>query len=70
MAFFASSLLITLCCFLLHRVREPNSAGLSEVVGAMRNVRTMASLFGLSFLVNQVFIRPAVRRPAPPPNAG
>jgi hypothetical protein len=36
----------------------------------MRNVRTMASLFGLSFLVNQVFIRPAVRRPAPPPNAG
>ena len=66
-AFLGSAVLISLCCLLLYRVREPNSAALSEVVGAMRNVRTVASLFGLSFLVNQVFIRPAARQRAEPP---
>jgi MFS family permease len=69
LAFFASAILITLCCFLLHRVREPNSDGLSEVVGAMRNVRTVASLFGLSFLVNQVFIRAPGRGASRPAKA-
>ncbi len=68
-AFFVSAILITLCCLLLHRVREPNSAGLTEVVGAMRNVRTVASLFGLSFLVNQVFIRAPGGGAAGPPKA-
>jgi hypothetical protein len=35
----------------------------------MRNVRTVASLFGLTFLVNQVFYRtllPAPRKPRDP----
>ncbi len=47
-------------------VREANSASVTDVVGAMRNVRTVASLFGLTFLVNQVFYRSGAR-PSPPP---
>jgi len=47
---------------ILRRVREENAARVGEVVGAMRNVRTVTALFGLSFLVNQVFYRKAGRR--------
>lgn len=42
--------------FLL-RIREPAASPLTQVVGAMRNVRTLASLSGLSFLSNYVFYR-------------
>ncbi len=56
-AFVVSSLLVAATCFLLRRVHEPNSADVTEVMGAMRSVRTVASLFGLTFLVNQVFFR-------------
>jgi MFS family permease len=48
--------------FLLLRVREPAAQPLTNVVGAMRNIRTLSGIFGLSFLVNYVFYRPA-RRP-------
>ena len=65
-AFVATPVLMTLCCLLLRPVRESNSASVTDVVGAMRNVRTVASLFGLTFLVNQVFHRPG-SRPSPPP---
>jgi|GEM_PF-186336 len=47
---------------ILRRVREENASRVGEVVGAMRNVRTVAALFGLSFFVNQVFYRKAGRR--------
>jgi len=47
---------------ILRSVREENAVRLGEVVGAMRNVRTVTALFGLSFLVNQVFYRKAGRR--------
>ncbi len=56
-AFIVTPVLMTLCCLLLRPVREPNSASVTEVVGAFRNVRTVASLFGLTFFVNQVFYR-------------
>jgi predicted MFS family arabinose efflux permease len=46
---------------LLLRVREPAAQPLTNVVGAMRNIRTLSGIFGLSFLVNYVFYRP--RRP-------
>ena len=68
-AFLITPVLFFLCCLLLRRVREQNSARLTVVVDAMRNVRTVASLFGLSFLVNQVFYRPGSRTPNPPPSS-
>lgn len=61
-AFIISPLIVALSCLLLRRVREANAAGVTEVMGAMRNVRTVASLFGLTFLVNQVFFRTAEGR--------
>ena len=42
--------------FLLLRVREPDASAFSTVVGAMRNIRTLGGVLGLSFLVNQVFV--------------
>jgi MFS family permease len=44
--------------FLLLRVREPDASPFSSVVGAMRNIRTLGGVLGLSFLVNYTFIRP------------
>jgi len=41
---------------LLLRVREPDASPLSELMGSMLNVRTLAGVLGLSFLVNQVFV--------------
>jgi len=67
-AFVVTPILFFLCCLLLRRVREQNSARVTAVVDAMRTVRTVAALFGLSFLVNQVFYRPGSRNVPPPPN--
>lgn len=44
-------------CLLLRRLNEEKASQLTDVVDAMRNVRTLASLFGLSFFVNQIFYR-------------
>lgn len=44
-------------CLLLRKLNEEKASQLTDVVDAMRNVRTLASLFGLSFLVNQMFYR-------------
>jgi len=41
--------------FLLLRVHEPAASPFSRVVGAMRNIRTLGGVLGLSFLVNHVF---------------
>jgi MFS family permease len=41
--------------FLLLRVREPAASPFAAVVGAMRNIRTLGGVLGLSFLVNHVF---------------
>jgi len=43
--------------FLLFRVHEPAASPLSVVVGAMRNVRTLGGVLGLSFLTNYMFLR-------------
>lgn len=48
-------------CLLLLKVHEPRAMSLTSVVGAMRNVRTLAGVLGLGFLVNYVFYRPAKR---------
>jgi MFS family permease len=50
--------------WLLLKIREPAAAPLTHVVGAMRNVRTLAALSGLSFLTSHVFYR-TVKSPLP-----
>ncbi len=49
--------------WLLLRIREPAASPLTQVVGAMSNVRTLASLSGLSFLSNYTFYRNPTKRP-------
>ena len=51
--------------FLLLRVREPAASPFSTVVGAMRNIRTLGGVLGLSFLVNYVFVDKAPGTKAP-----
>lgn len=46
----------------LLRIREPSASSLTNVVGAMRNIRTLSGIFGLSFLTNYVFYRPQPKR--------
>ena len=49
-------------CALLLSVHEPQASPLTMVFGAMRNVRTLSGVLGLSFLVNYVFYRPPQKR--------
>lgn len=44
-------------CALLLRVHEPQASSLTMVVGAMRNIRTLSGVLGLSFLTNYVFFK-------------
>jgi MFS family permease len=53
------ALAILACLVLLSRVREPQSGELTTVFGAMRNVRTLGSIFGLTYVVNFVFVKNA-----------
>jgi MFS family permease len=55
--FLLQPLLALLGCTLLLRVPEPRASSLTMVFGAMRNIRTLSGVFGLSFLVNYVFYR-------------
>lgn len=55
--FAVQPVLALLACFLLVRVQEPRASSLTMVFGAMRNIRTLSGVFGLSFLVNYVFYR-------------
>lgn len=60
-----------LSCLLLTRVHERAASSLSTVVGAMRNIRTLGGVFGLSILVDYVFVkpqRPSARLPRGPKN--
>ncbi|MBI5692699.1 MAG: MFS transporter [Verrucomicrobia bacterium] len=55
--FLLQPVLALLGCTLLLRVQEPRASSLTMVFGAMRNIRTLSGVFGLSFLVNYVFYR-------------
>lgn len=55
--FLLQPVLALLGSMLLLRVHEPRASSLTMVFGAMRNVRTLSGVFGLSFLVNYVFYR-------------
>jgi Na+/melibiose symporter-like transporter len=58
-AFLAQPLLAIVAGWLLLRIREPAATPLTHVVGAMSNVRTLASLSGVSFLSQYLFYRRA-----------
>jgi len=55
MCFMVQPIVALAGAFLLLRVREPAASPFSRVVGAMRNIRTLGGVLGLSFLVNYVF---------------
>ncbi len=55
--FLAQPLLAIIAGWLLLTIREPAASSLTHVVGAMSNVRTLASLSGLSFLSQYLFYR-------------
>jgi MFS family permease len=42
---------------LLLRVQEPQASSLTMVFGAMRNIRTLSGVLGLSFLTNYIFFK-------------
>lgn len=55
--FWVQPILALLACILLMRVHERAASPLSSVVGAMRNIRTLGSVFGMSVLVDYVFVK-------------
>jgi hypothetical protein len=55
--FLVQPVLALVGAMLLLRVHEPRASSLTMVFGAMRNIRTLSGVFGLSFLVNHVFYR-------------
>lgn len=60
--FIAQPVLALAATWLLLKVEEPAAAPLTHVVGAMRNVRTLAALSGVSFLSQYVFYLAPRRR--------
>ena len=50
-------------CLLLLRVHEPQASSLTMVFGAMRNIRTLSGLLGLSFLTNYIFFKDSAKAP-------
>jgi MFS family permease len=52
-----------LSCLVLLRVHEPKASPLSAVFGAMRNVRTLGAMLGLTFISNYVFVKSARKTP-------
>lgn len=63
-AFLVMPVAAILSCILLLRIKEPVSSTLSTVVGAMlvgamRNIRTLSGVLGLSFFVNYLFVKPS-----------
>lgn len=67
--FVLQPVLALLGCLLLLRVHEPQASTLTMVFGAMRNIRTLSGVFGLSFLTNYVFFKaekkPSAKAPTP-----
>jgi MFS family permease len=57
-AFVLQILLALLSALLLLRVQEPKASPLSTVFGAMRNIRTLSAMLGLTFFANYVFVKP------------
>ena len=61
--FIAQPVLAISAAWILLKIKEPAAASLTHVVGAMRSVRTLAALSGVSFLTSYIFYRsPRVAR--------
>ncbi len=60
--FLVTPTLALLACLMLRKVHEPAASPLSSVVGSMRNIRTLSGLFGASFLVDYIFVKPPGKR--------
>ena len=56
------SFYVALGAFLLLRVNEPSASPISAVLGAMRNIRMLGGVLGLSPLVSNPFFRTPKRR--------
>ncbi len=67
LSFLIQPILGLLSCLVLARIHEPRSASVRTVVGAMRSMRQIGALFGLTFMVNYVFLRRPKNRRQPPP---
>jgi len=65
--FLVTPIAALLACFFLTRVQESAASPLASVVGAMRNIRTLGSVFGMSILMDYVFIKNP-RTPKSPPD--
>ncbi|HEX2853786.1 MAG TPA: MFS transporter [Opitutaceae bacterium] len=61
--FVLQPVLALLGCALLLRVHEPQASSLTMVFGAMRNIRTLSGVLGLSFLTNYVFFKAPRKNP-------
>jgi hypothetical protein len=57
-AFLVQPVFSALSCLFLIKIKEPAASELRTVVGAMRNIRTLSGVLGLSFLVNYLFVKP------------
>ncbi|MFA6288764.1 MAG: MFS transporter [Opitutaceae bacterium] len=60
--FLVTPVLALLSCLMLAKVHEPSASPLTSVVGAMRNIRTLSSVFGLSFFVDYIFVKPSRKK--------
>jgi MFS family permease len=55
--FIVQPVLAVSAAWILLKIKEPAAASLTHVVGAMRSVRTLAALSGVSFLTSYIFYR-------------
>ena len=63
-AFIVQPTLALLACLLLLRVHEPQASPLASVLHAMRHVRTLGTILGLTQVLNLVTVRPP-KTPSP-----
>jgi MFS family permease len=56
--FLVTPIIALLGCLILTRIHEHAASPLASLVGAMRNIRTLGGVFGMSILMDYVFIKP------------
>ncbi|MBI5381510.1 MAG: MFS transporter [Opitutae bacterium] len=60
--FLVQPVLAILGITLLLRLREPQASNFTSLVGAMRSIRTLSGIFGLSFLTDYIFYRAPTKK--------